>query len=166
MCSREPWEPLGAASGAAMMLRLFAVPTIIFLGGCVVFPWPHQANVTPSVSGVLRGPDGPLVGVPVNVCEASSNSCCIGRSSTATTSTTGEFQVPPVRETKLLVYLMAHQQFYWCVSFSHAGTSHRAGPFHQYTLADSGPAFPEQLVCELEDSGLTCQISHDTPGGT
>ncbi len=55
-----------------------------------------------------------------------------------------------------MVVPMAHTQFYWCMSLDDEGVMRTAGPYRQYTLADTGPAFSETVQCSVTEGTLNC----------
>lgn len=153
-------EVMSAQCSAALpaIARVAVAAALLLLGGCAVMPWPHRANVTPAVSGVLRDAEGPLPDVPVRVCEATRNQCCTGRAYESVTSATGAFHVRAGREFHFLVYVMAHRNFYWCLSFRPGDQWQSIGPIRDYTLIDSGPIDSEAspVECSLGVDGLSC----------
>ena len=126
-------------------------------GGCALTPSPHHANLTPPVTGSLTARGAPAARVPVAVCEASRESCCVGRKSESVTSPQGLFAVEPVTRFDLFLRLMAHRRFHWCVSVHVAGRWQSAGPFSVYTLVDSGPTREVSVTCSIEGEALSCQ---------
>lgn len=53
---------------------------------------------------------------------------------------------------------MSHKIFHhWCLAIHKEGEWHTAGRYFQYTLVDTGPAFPIRLDCRYGDDGLACR---------
>ena len=136
-----------------MRLAIVAAFSVI-LAGCL--PFPHRANVTPPVEGVLTRLDTPIANKSVTVCEGTAVACCVGKEQSAQTDTRGRFAIPASRETRWMMYVMAHAQFHWCLAVDDGGSRKVVGPFSQYTLVDSGPAFPQAINCTIAEETLAC----------
>ena len=138
--------------------------TSSFLVGC--FPFPHRANVTPPVTGIITRAGEPFAGARIAICEATAQACCTGREKSAHADADGRFSVAPARETRWMMYVMAHSIFNWCVAVDDNGTRRTAGPYQQYTLVDSGPAFSEAVRCSLLKSAVQCEAADESMDGT
>jgi hypothetical protein len=134
-----------------------------FLVGC--FPFPHRANVTPPVTGIITRAGEPLSGAKIAICEATAKVCCTGREETAQVEADGRFSAAPARETRWVMYVMAHSQFHWCVAVDDNGSRRTAGPYQQYTLVDSGPVFGETVRCSFLKDTVQCEDADDAAGG-
>jgi hypothetical protein len=134
-----------------------------FLAGC--FPFPHRANVTPPVTGIVTREGAPYAGAKIAICEATAQACCTGREKAAHADVDGRFTVAPVRETRWMMYVMAHTIFNWCVAVDDNGSRRTAGPYQQYTLVDSGPAFSEAVRCSLLTGAVQCEAADESVGG-
>ena len=64
------------------------------------------------------------------------------------------------------MFIMAHRQFRWCVAVNVDGHWLTSGPFTQYTLVDTGPAFVERVECTYRPSMLVCHTVQQPEGGT
>ncbi len=126
----------------------------VLLAGC--FPFPHRANVTPPVEGVITRSNTPVANASVTVCEATATACCVGKEQRAQTDAQGRFSVAPSRETRWMMYVMAHRQFHWCLAVEGDTPRRLDGPYSQYTLVDSGPAFSESVSCSIAQETLSC----------
>jgi hypothetical protein len=148
-----------------MLRRVFILLIALCLSGCVFIPMPHRAVVTPEVSGTIESRSESVSGVPVKVCVADRDACCSGPEAESRTTSAGAFAVEHTSRMRFFMAVMAHKHFYWCLSVAINGTWHSAGPYQQYTLVDTGPAFPEQLSCEFESGEFVCERLLRRAGG-
>jgi hypothetical protein len=113
--------------------------------------------LTPEVSGTIVIDGASPSAVPVKVCLATSHSCCTGAEAKGVTSASGQFAIAPTTKIRGFMVVMAHKQFHWCIAAQINGKWHTSGPFAQYTLVDTGPAFPERLECNFLGGELSCR---------
>jgi hypothetical protein len=140
-----------------MLRRTTALVPALFLSACAGIPWPHRAVVTPEVSGTITAEDRSVAALPVKVCMSTRDACCVGAESLTQTSDSGKFHAAPKTELRVFMLVMAHKQFFWCLGALIDGAWQMAGPYSQYTLIDTGPAFPERLGCVASAAALSCE---------
>lgn len=136
------------------IIALFAAAAIT--PGCVVVPWPHTARLAPGVEGFVFAEGVPVAGVMVTLCEATGDACCTGKSRASLTDSQGRFVVDPPLQFRFFAYIMAHRQFHWCLVAERGNDVLQSGPFHDYSLHDTGPVWDYSITCELSERSLSC----------
>lgn len=68
----------------------------------------------------------------------------------------GRFVLTPPSEFRMLMYVMAHRQFHWCLGAMYGASVLYSGPFRDYSLHDSGPVWDYSFTCELHEQELSC----------
>lgn len=133
---------------------------LICLSGCAVMPWPHTANVTPHVRGVLLDSGQPLQGAEIRVVAGAEEGLCLGRATEARTSADGSFEVESVKELRMFVVMMAHSSIPWSLCYRNRGNWVLLASEEEYTLADTGPIGVQVVQCDLNSGEVKkCDIT-------
>jgi hypothetical protein len=126
------------------------------LSACTTFPFPHRANVTPDVVGVIEQGTQTFPARSASVCESERGRCCTGRFSAEAPLRNGSFNVSALRETRFFVSMMAHRRFYWCLALRSEDSEYLVGPFSDYALVDSGPVGIGNVSCGFQEGAWSC----------
>ena len=126
---------------------LFICPILLLiLSGCV--PIPHQAQLTPSITGAIQNGNIPLSHASVYLDATINNEECHEYILVTKTNQNGEFSIGPVKEFRWIAYIYGDPVAYWtlCVDT----TSGR-----EVLLKQGGIGMPRT---ELD---IKCDISND-----
>ncbi|OQW60686.1 MAG: hypothetical protein BVN28_08510 [Nitrospira sp. ST-bin4] len=129
-------------------MKILVVTLSIFVAGCV--PWPHRANLTPSVAGVLLAEGNPKVDSPLRIVASdpgNKDAPCDGKSHEFKTTNEGRFYGPPVRTFRFFMVIMGHTLFPWAVCVKQDGVWTPLYQEKTYTLGNTGPWFLVEMSC-------------------
>ena len=124
-----------------------------FLTGCAILPWPHTANVTPKVKGLLMDAGDVISDVHVRIASGTEDDPCSGRIAESITDSTGRFLIEPVKEFQLVIRIMAHTFFPWNLCHKSNDQWYLLTTQMNYTLVDTGPLGVQVVSCDLGISG-------------
>lgn len=115
-------------------------------------PWPHAANVTPKVQGIITQAGRPLPDVSVRVASGVGDDPCAGKGGETKTRVDGSFEIEPVTEVRFLVVMMGHAFIPWNLCYRDEAAWTLLASEKEYSLVDTGPIGVQVVACDIGDA--------------
>jgi hypothetical protein len=142
-----------------MKRALGAAVAVMAASACSITPWPHTANLTPTVRGTIESAGRPLANAPVRVATGAKDDACAGAISETATDPDGAFTAEPVTELRSVVVAKAYGFFPWSLCYRDGAKWTALSTRSEYALVDSGPTGSRVVRCDVSRAAAEkCEV--------